>query len=123
MGPDDGVQRVLKTGLASVGSYGVSIAVWTRSGKFFAEARVFNRGASEPQGIIGTVKAEADKSDLALGLLEMKVAQKYGELNRIRWWPTFHAAIELGQPVWVADPEAPGGSPKASSHPSAAAAS
>lgn len=105
MGPDDGVQRVLKTGLASAGSHGVSIAVWARSGKVFAEARVFPRGDSRKvEGIIETVKVEADDSDFAVVLLANKVEEKYGQLNRIYWWPVGDISIKVGQRVWVRPP-------------------
>jgi hypothetical protein len=103
--PDDGVQRVLRTGIASAGSHGVSIAVWTRSGKVFAEARVFARGDSRTvDGIIETLKVEADESDLAVVLLGRKVEEKYGQLNRIHWWPFADTRIKVGQRVWVLHP-------------------
>ena len=41
-------------------------------------------------------------------MLETQV-EKYGHLNQIQWWPTADAVIEVGQRVWVADPEANGG--------------
>src|SRR5262245_40676339 len=105
MGPDDGIQRVLKTGLASAGSHGVSIAVWTRSGKVFAEARVFPRADSRiTEGVIDTVKVEADECDIAVVLLTNKVEEKYGQLNRIYWWPVGDTSIKVGQRVWVRQP-------------------
>src|SRR5262245_28300140 len=59
VGPDDGVQRILRTGFACAGPYEISIAVWTRSGRVFAEARVFARGVP---GLVGTLRAEAERS-------------------------------------------------------------
>ena len=76
MGPDDGVQRVLKTGVASAGDHSIAIAVWKRSGKVFAEGRVFARGSSpEAKGIIDKLQVEADTSKLAVVLLEMIIEE------------------------------------------------
>src|SRR5262245_18302840 len=109
MGPDDGVQKVLKTGVASMGSYGVCIGVWARGGKVFAEGRVFARDPSpELQGIVETLRVETKNVDLAVVLLEMQI-EKYGQLNPIHWWPATDTAILVGQRVWVADPEVKGG--------------
>src|SRR5262245_10893118 len=102
MGPDDGVQRVLKTGVASAGDYGIAIAVGRRSGKVFAEGRGI-AGGSWPgdEGIIHTLQVQADTSKLAVVLLEMKIEEKYGLPDQIQWQPTVGAAIEVGQRVWV----------------------
>ena len=96
MGLGDGVQRVLKTGVASADDHGIAIAVWKRSGRAFAEGRVFARDSSpEAKRIIDTLEVEADTSKLAVVLLEMKIEEKYGLLNQIQWRPTVGAAIEV----------------------------
>jgi hypothetical protein len=86
MGPDSGVQIILKTGVGSAGFYGVAGALWTRSGTFFAEARVFVRGASpEVQGMIEMICVEAGESDLAIVLLEQKIKEKFGPVKWVEW--------------------------------------
>ena len=105
MRSDDGVQRILKTGLTSTGPLSVSVALWTRGGKVFAEARVFYRATfGDVQGLIEAIRVEAPDSALAVALLESRVEERYGRLNPIHWWST-NDAIQVGQRVWVVLPE------------------
>ena len=86
LGPDNGVQTILKTGVGSAGFYGVAGALWTRSGTFFAEARVFVRGSSpDIEVVVGTIRVEASQSDRAIALLEEKINEKYGSVKWVHW--------------------------------------
>ena len=86
MGPDDGVRRILRTGVGSVGFYGVAAALWMRSGRYVAEAGVFVRGSTpEIEGLLETVQIEAVEADPAIGLLENKIAEKFGPVKWVNW--------------------------------------
>src|SRR5262245_11226676 len=107
MGPDRGVQQVLRTGVMSAGSLGFATGLWTRDGKFYAEARAFVRGPlSQPQGLIDTIRVGAVDGDVAAVLLEKKVLEKYGPHKQIRWWKTLanDERARVGQRVWILDP-------------------
>ena len=84
MGPDHGVQRILKTGAGSMGSYGFAGAVWVRGETFFAEARVFVRESNpETRGMLETIRVEAHESDEAIRLLQARLEEKFG--TTLRW--------------------------------------
>jgi hypothetical protein len=86
MGPDSGVQILLKTGVGSAGFYGIAGALWARSGTFFAEARVFVRGSSpDIEGVVGTIRVEASRNDLVISLLEEKINEEYGSVKWVHW--------------------------------------
>jgi len=86
MGPDHGVQRIVKTGAGSMGSYGFAGAVWVRGGTFFAEARVFARKSNlVTRGMLETIRVEAHESEEAITLLQAKLAEKFGSLRWHRW--------------------------------------
>jgi len=84
MGPDQGVQRILKTGAGSLGSYGFAAAIWIRGGTVFAEARVFDRGSNPVTlGMLETIRVEAHESDEAIRLLQARLEEKFG--TTLRW--------------------------------------
>ena len=87
MGPDHGVQRILKTGAGSMGSYGFAGAVWVRGGAFFAEARVFVRESTPAtRGMLETIRVEAHGSEEAMRLLRARLEEKFGTLQWSRWY-------------------------------------
>ena len=86
MGPDYGVQRIVKTGAGSMGSYGFAGAVWLRGGRFFAEARVFARESNlARRGILETIRVEAHESEEAITLLRARLEEKFGRVRWSRW--------------------------------------
>ena len=87
MGPDHGVQRILRTGAGSMGSYGFAAALWVREGRFFAEARVFAR-ESDPvtRGMLETIWVEAREDEEAIRLLRAKLEEKFGSLRWHQWY-------------------------------------
>ena len=87
MGPDHGVQRIVKTGAGSMGSYGFAGAVWGRGGTFFAEARVFVRESTPAtRGMLETIRVEALGSEEAMRLLRARLEEKFGTLRWSRWY-------------------------------------
>lgn len=86
MGPDGGVQRIVRTATGSAGNHVFAAALWVRGKKFFAEARVFVRGPlPEVRGALATVRVEADYAELAITLLESKLAEKFGRVCWVQW--------------------------------------
>src|SRR5262245_36634729 len=86
MGPDEGVQRVLKVGTGTVGFYGFAGALWTSNGTFYAEARVFVRGSSpEVRGAIDTVRVAARDSEIAIELLRCELEERFGRMEFVSW--------------------------------------
>lgn len=64
----------------------------------------YRAAAAEAQGIIEAIRIEGPDDVLAVALLEAKVEERYGRLNRIHWWPSPDDAIQVGQRVWVVPP-------------------
>lgn len=83
MGRDEGVQRVLRSLVGSTHTHGFAATVWSRSRRFFAEARVFQR---RPAGPVEVIRLETDEEDAALALLEGKIEETYGPVKFVRWW-------------------------------------
>jgi len=89
MGPDHGIQRILKTGAGSMGSYGFAGAVWARGETIFAEARVFVRESTPAaRGMLETIRVEARESEEAIALLRARLEERFGRLRWCRWYST-----------------------------------
>ena len=87
MGPDDGVQRILKAGSGCcTDTYGFANALWMRNGTFYAEARVFVRAPlSETRGVIHTVRVEASDAERAIDLLQKRIEARFGRIKWMHW--------------------------------------
>ena len=74
------------TGVGSADFYGVAGALWTRGEIYFAEARVFIRGSvPEIEKSLETIRVHARDREVALTLLNQKVAEEFAPVKWLLW--------------------------------------